>query len=230
MYKGSTNVARYFSEGKAKKEGVNTSTGESLFYHGNKIAEWRKDGLYISNGGFIPEQMGRKRVCEAGSKTTKEKLNALPGVRIYQVNCKWILNGKEWDGSWIKVKGMKRPANIDDRKAGDVFDLSTKYHRIDGWRGYEEPVYAIAGFNDTGTWSDSPCRTEVGQSEKELLLSALRAQGITTKTISLPTSNVFCMHHYIVVKVKDHAKGLELVEKFLAENHTDLMYIVKNVA
>ena len=227
MYKGSTEVPKAFAEGKGKKQGVNVSTGNELYYHGNKIAEWRKDGLYISNGGYTTYSKNGTEI--PGSKTTKDKLNALPGVSINQHQCKWFLNGKEWNGEWIKIKGLRAP-KIDQKKAGDVFNMEQKYVRIDGWRGYAEPVYAIAGFNDTGTWSDSPCRTDVGQSEKDRLLSVLDAAGIKTKIVTCETSNVFCVHHYIVTKVKDHARALQIVETFLAENHTDLMYIVKNVA
>lgn len=36
--------------------------------------------------------------------TTKSRLNELPGVSVYQHKGVWHLNGKEWDGSWTKVK------------------------------------------------------------------------------------------------------------------------------
>ena len=69
----------------------NTSTdGKKLFLHGNLIAEKRIDGLYITNAGWQ-------------SNTTKERLNGLPSVSIYQKNGFWFLNGDRWDGGWIKV-------------------------------------------------------------------------------------------------------------------------------
>jgi len=40
------------------------------------------------------------------TKTTKERLNAIPGVHINQKNWQWYLNGEVWDGSLIDVKGL----------------------------------------------------------------------------------------------------------------------------
>jgi hypothetical protein len=61
-----------------------------LYLHGNMIAKLNDDGLYIRNAGWF-------------SNTTKERLNALPNVRIHQKNFRWYLNGNEWNGSLIKV-------------------------------------------------------------------------------------------------------------------------------
>ena len=41
--------------------------------------------------------------CGWFTPTTKERLNALPNVNIYQKAFKWYLNGKEWDGSKIDI-------------------------------------------------------------------------------------------------------------------------------
>lgn len=38
------------------------------------------------------------------TNTTKERLNGIPGVSVYQRKGKWFLNGKEWDGSWTQVE------------------------------------------------------------------------------------------------------------------------------
>lgn len=63
--------------------------------HGNIIAsldmiDGRAIALQITNAGWF-------------SNTTKERLNALPGVSIQQKNWKWYLNGEEWDGNMVKV-------------------------------------------------------------------------------------------------------------------------------
>jgi hypothetical protein len=62
-----------------------------LMLHDNNIAIYTgtKD-LYITNCGWF-------------TNTTKERLNALPNVRIQQKNFKWYLNGKEWNGELTKV-------------------------------------------------------------------------------------------------------------------------------
>lgn len=64
--------------------------GNSLFLFGNKIAEFRGTELWITTAGW-------------DTKTTKERLNALPGVRLYHSNKQLYLNDKLWDGNWIKV-------------------------------------------------------------------------------------------------------------------------------
>ena len=58
---------------------------------GNTIAGHSKDGiLSISDG-------------DHKTITTKDRLNALPHVSIYQHNFQWYLNNEKWDGGWIVV-------------------------------------------------------------------------------------------------------------------------------
>lgn len=65
-----------------------------LNLHGNTIAvrhvNKRTEKLQITNCGWE-------------SNTTKERLNALPGVSINQRNFVWYLNGEEWDGSLKEI-------------------------------------------------------------------------------------------------------------------------------
>lgn len=64
-----------------------------LKLHGNSIAYRYNDPertLTITNCGWF-------------SNTTKERLNALPNVDIYQKNYKWFLNGQEWNGNKIDI-------------------------------------------------------------------------------------------------------------------------------
>lgn len=67
----------------------------SLFLHGNLIAtRTKRHGKWstqITNAGWK-------------SNTTKERLNAIPGVNIYQRKGVWYLNDKEWNGQWITIK------------------------------------------------------------------------------------------------------------------------------
>ena len=217
--KGSTKVAKVFAQGKSKKQGFNQSTGEALYYFGNKIAEWRDGNLYISNGGYV----GSKG--ETGSRTTKDKLNALPNVRIFQNNFKWYLNGVEWDGKKIKVEGVTAP-EIDMSKAGDVFITQMKYVRTDGWRGYEEPQFAVAGANDTGTWSDSPCPSHIAEAELNAVTELLKKEKIKVKKLSCQTSNGFCIHHYLVPMLKNVERAREIVKGYIDSTETRLIYLV----
>ena len=70
-----------------------------LLLHGNVIAV--KDifgNLSISNGGHTPKNDA------TGSITTKERLNGLPNVSLYQTDFQWFLNGEAWDGEFILVE------------------------------------------------------------------------------------------------------------------------------
>lgn len=65
-----------------------------LYLHGHLIASKNprvKDSLKITNCGYF-------------TNTTKSRLNAIPGVNIYQEKGVWYLNGDAWDGNWINIK------------------------------------------------------------------------------------------------------------------------------
>ena len=64
-----------------------------LKLYGNKIA-------YMYND---PERTLSITNCGWETTTTKERLNAIPGVSIFQKNWQWYLNDKQWDGGLIDV-------------------------------------------------------------------------------------------------------------------------------
>lgn len=88
--KVTTSIVSAFIAGNSLKVSNSSTDGNKLYLHGNLIAEKRKDGIYITNAGWF-------------SNTTKERLNAIPNVSIYQKNRVWYLNGKQWDGKLTKV-------------------------------------------------------------------------------------------------------------------------------
>ena len=59
-----------------------------LKLHGNEIAYRYND----------PKRTLSTTNCGWNTPTTKERLNALPGVSIQQKNFEWYLNGVLWDG------------------------------------------------------------------------------------------------------------------------------------
>jgi len=65
-----------------------------LKLHGNPIA-------YLYNN---PEKTLSITNCGWWTNTTKERLNAIPNVRIVQKRRVWYLNNIEWDGKLIDVK------------------------------------------------------------------------------------------------------------------------------
>jgi imidazoleglycerol phosphate synthase glutamine amidotransferase subunit HisH len=62
-----------------------------LMLHGHTIATMQDNQLFISSCGW-------------NTTTTKERLNGLEGVRIYQKNYEWYLNGYKWEGNKVNVK------------------------------------------------------------------------------------------------------------------------------
>lgn len=71
-------------------DNASCGTLTQIFLFDNLIAEHSDEGLRITNCGWK-------------TNTTKERLNALPNVSIYQKKGKWYLNGNEWNGEWTKV-------------------------------------------------------------------------------------------------------------------------------
>ena len=61
--------------------------------HGNSIAFRYND----------PERTLSITNCGWQTNTTKERLNAIDGVKIYQKSGQWFLNGKKWSGELIDV-------------------------------------------------------------------------------------------------------------------------------
>ena len=104
------------------------------------------------------------------------------------------------------------------------FNMQKTYVRIDGWRGYEKPIYSVAGANDTGSWSDSPCRTEVATKELAQVRKILRKNKIPHRHVVCESSNVFCAHRYIVVPPECFMEAKILVRSLLAETETSLLY------
>jgi hypothetical protein len=80
-----------------KKSNMEVSREGTIYYlklHGNKIAALLEDGrMWISNAGWK-------------SNTTKERLNGLPGVNIYQRNWVWFLNDQPWDGKPVYINQL----------------------------------------------------------------------------------------------------------------------------
>ena len=100
----------------------------------------------------------------------------------------------------------------------------TRYVRLDGWRGYSQPVNAVGACNDTGTWSDSPCPSHVAKREIDEFKAILRKNDIRYRSTNGATSNVFCGKHYVCVHPDDREQALELAREH--RSNTRLFYPV----
>ena len=100
-----------------------------------------------------------------------------------------------------------------------------KYVKTDGWRGYEEPQNAVCGANDTGTYSDSPCNSNDCENELKQARKILRQNSIRFVSHWGRSSNVFCIHRYLLTDAENKEKALELLEPLVSE--TRLLYLCK---
>lgn len=94
----------------------------------------------------------------------------------------------------------------------------SKWVKTDGWRGYNQPIYAVAGSSDTGGWSDSPCPSHEVKRELSELQSFLKKNNIQTSQAMGRSSNVFMMKRWIVVPKEQVAKAKELVASYLKKD------------
>lgn len=101
---------------------------------------------------------------------------------------------------------------------GTKISLAKRWVNSDGWRGRYEPIYYVAGANDTGGYSDSPCPTGVCKRELQMVKDYLRKNGIKYREMMCATSNVFCVSRYVVVSAMDLDRAVGLIdEKYQAE-------------
>lgn len=99
----------------------------------------------------------------------------------------------------------------------------TRYISTGGWRGYVEPINAIAGANDTGTYSDSPCPSDVCDAELGKVKRLFRKNGIRYNSMTTPSSNIFCVHRYLIVAPEDRERAIPLVKEAIED--TRLLYV-----
>lgn len=104
--------------------------------------------------------------------------------------------------------------------------MKSRYHRIDGWRGYSIPGPAVAGASDTGEWSDSPCPTHRVKAEiRRFKRECLRPAGIKSRQRTGGSSNVFCGKRWVCVSEADWPKAFALAEQWLTDNDNTLNYL-----
>jgi hypothetical protein len=94
-----------------------------------------------------------------------------------------------------------------------------RYHKIDGWRGYPIPQFAIAGASDTGGYRDSPAPTdEVADEIRRFQRECLRPVGIRSRSRYGQSTNVFMMKRWIVVSPADWRRAAKLADEWLQAN------------
>lgn len=93
------------------EKSINAFINATNFNSSNTIVNLVGDFTFLSLFGNLIAKRNKKTGvisitnCGWFTNTTKERLNAIPGVSIVQKAGKWYLNGNEWDGNWIEIKG-----------------------------------------------------------------------------------------------------------------------------
>lgn len=112
-------------------------------------------------------------------------------------------------GNW----GEDAPSDAKERYSGnDGFDFKRKWVSTDGMRGYNQPIGAVVGSSDTGTWSDSPCPSHVVKEELRAARKALATQGIECRTSFTTSSNGFMVKRWLLVREVDKARAKVVIE------------------
>lgn len=96
MRKVTQQVVSAFLAGKEARVGNTSTNGDVLSLHGNPIASKLNHGTRLD---------GELLITLAGwnTPTTRDRLNALPGVSVTTKKGQAYLNGQPWDGSWARV-------------------------------------------------------------------------------------------------------------------------------
>jgi hypothetical protein len=204
-----TQICRAFEAGEVFKKSNDSTDGVTMFLYGNAIAAHRSNGMWITNAGWA-------------TVTTKARLNGLTGVSISQRKGVWYLNGAEWDGDWVFVSEWNE--SIQQAVAVEQYDTTIEWISTGGYRGYDRPVYAVCGANDTGMWADSPCRSDVATKELNGVSKDLKEMQVPHKEMQTHSSNVFCEHRYLIVPPEFFETAKGIVNHYISMNETRLLY------
>jgi hypothetical protein len=115
-----------------------------------------------------------------------------------------------------------------------AYKISTKTKitdKGDAWgRGrIEQPVFAVAGANDTGTWEDSPNNSYKVNDELEDLQKHLKSKGIHSKIENQSSSNVFMQRRWLIVETGKYEEAKKLTDEYMKEKKTNYLYEADNL-
>lgn len=144
------------------------------------------------------------------------------GIKITAGGHKMASNLDNWQDRIIGSFGIARDLHFSE--ACDCNKEKLRYVKADGWRGYSEPITAVCGANNTGNWSDSPCPETVCLSELNRAKKELINANIPYTFKWCESSNVFCVHGYILVKGNRRNTARKLIEPLISESR--LLYLV----
>ena len=102
---------------KITRDAVSALYGDKGFKRSNTEVVHGYDGrekcasMYLFNKEIVRIDGGKLSIRTAGwaTSTTKERLNGLPGVSIYQKDFQWYLNDRPWEDhyQWTAVERLR---------------------------------------------------------------------------------------------------------------------------
>ena len=175
MRKITREIVDAFQNSRSLTIGNSRTNGESLWLFDNKIAEIRRDGLWICNGGW-------------DSATTKERLNGLSGVHIVQRGGNWFLNFRQWDGGWVNVDAWNQEAESvpEENVQEPEFDITSTWME----QGYSKPVYAVYHTLVQGNLSKAE--------------EILNEHGIKHRRMESDTEGMYRPNYFVIVHPSEH--------------------------
>jgi len=101
----------------------------------------------------------------------------------------------------------------------------------DAWgRGrIEQPIYAVAGANDTGTWEDSPNNSYKVNDELTGLQKHLKQNKIKSKIINQQSSNAFMQRRWLIVETDKYSEAKKLTDEYMKDKKTQYLYEADNL-
>ena len=183
-------IVRAFESRNSLRIDNSRTDGQSLWLFNNRIADWRSDGLWITNSGWK-------------SKTTKERLNGLEEVHIQQVRGNWFLNGRAWDGEWINVDAWNDGITyVNEASPREAIVQEPEFDVTSEWmpEGYSRPVYSIYH-----------TLVEEGLRAVEILLNQ---GGIPSRRMESDTEGMYKPNYFVVVRPEDVERGVNILSDY----------------
>lgn len=185
MRKITEKIVRAFLNGETLRIDNSYTNGQDLFLFGNKIAVRTGNGLWISNAGWK-------------TKTTKERLNGLPNVRIQQVRGEWYLNGREWNGEWVNVGAWTDGIEYITLPQSEPEVVEPEFDVTSEWVGtHSKPIYSVYHTHD--------------ERDLERAESILKENDIPSRRMYSDTQGTYLPNHFIVVQVQDMELASSLI-------------------
>jgi len=177
-------ITRAFERRESLSIDNSRTDGNSLWLFENRIAEWREDGLWVTN-------------AEWTSQTTKERLNGLTGVNISNKRGVWFLNGREWNGHWVNVSdwsdGIEHAQGVSEE---DEFDMSSEW--LEDLR-CSRPIYSV--YHTTKSWNLALFELILGEAN------------ILFRRAESDTVGVYKPNYFLVVHAVDYDRAKEILNQ-----------------